>query len=107
MGVLVVFLKGCTNENINSNKIAVLTVEYFSGDPLNDLYVELLDEEGKEIDSTISLDKGEAEFYNLQPNETYTVKVGSPDNFTTGMYLTEKNLRIRHLHNPYWFKHMQ
>ena len=27
-------------------------MEYFSGEPLNDLYVELLDEEGKEVDST-------------------------------------------------------
>lgn len=72
------------------NTITVLTVEFFSGDPLNDLYVVLLNEEGKEIDSTISLNKGEAQFNNLQPNETYTVKVGNPNNFTTGMYLTEK-----------------
>ncbi|KEK11663.1 hypothetical protein EP18_10925 [Lysinibacillus sphaericus] len=65
-------------------------MEYFSGDPLNGLYVELLDEEGKEIDSTMSLENGEAKFYNLQLNDIYTVKVGSPNNFTTGMYLTEK-----------------
>lgn len=36
------------------------------------------------------MNKGEAQFNNLQPNETYTVKVGNPNNFTTGMYLTEK-----------------
>lgn len=48
----------------------MLTVEFFSGDPLNDLYVVLLNEEGKEIDSTISLNKGEAQLNNLQPNET-------------------------------------
>lgn len=90
LGLLAVILEGCTKENTNLNTITVLTVEFFSGDPLNDLYVVLLNEEGKEIDSTISLNKGEAQFNNLQPNETYTVKVGNPNNFTTGMYLTEK-----------------
>ncbi len=93
LGLLAVFLGGCADESTNLNKLTVLTVEYFSGDPLHGLYVELLDEEGKEIDSTISLENGEAKFNNLQPNDTYTVKVGSPNNFTTGMYLTEKKFK--------------
>lgn len=93
------FLLACQEEHSSakdSANMVVLPVEYYSGAPISDVLVELYDEAGNQIGKEISND-GEAIFTNLQPNETYSVRIGSSE---LEDYRIEKSV-ILNTSNPY------
>ena len=74
-----VFLLACQNEHSSAKdkeNLIVLPVEYYSGAAISNVLVELYDAAGNQIGAEMSYD-GEVEFANLQPNEMYSVRIGS------------------------------
>ena len=58
--------------------MVVLPVEYYSGAAINNVLVELYDVAGNQIGAEMSYD-GEAVFADLQPDEMYSVRIGSSE----------------------------
>lgn len=76
-----VFLLACQNEQSSakdSTDMVVLPVEYYSGAAINNVLVELYDAAGNQIGTEMS-DGGEAVFADLQPDEMYSVRIGSSE----------------------------
>ena len=76
-----IFLLACQEEHSSakdSANMVVLPVEYYSGAAISNVLVELYDAAGNQIGTEMSSD-GEAVFANLQPNETYSVRIGSSE----------------------------
>ena len=76
-----VFLLACQDEQPSakySTDMVVLPVEYYSGAAINNVLAELYDKEGNQIGTEMS-DDGEAIFADLQPDEMYSVRIGSSE----------------------------
>lgn len=76
-----IFLLACHNEHSSAKdkaNLIVLPVEYYSGAAISNVLVELYDAAGNQIGAEMSYD-GEAVFENLQPDEMYSVRIGSSE----------------------------
>lgn len=115
-GLLGLLLASCSTANGENqeNELTVLTVEFYSGAPVPELYITITDTEtGEEINSVIGSLEGEATFKGLKKGKEYTLSASSlknsllNDGFTTVEQFTFDDKQPYYLMQTYFARDYQ